>query len=208
MRDPSPRRDTARPTKGEETRAAVLGHGLALASEAGLEGVTIGTLAERAAMSKSGLFAHFASKEALQVAILDHAVERFVAMVVVPALKERRGEPRVRALLRRWLDWSRADFMPGGCVFVASIAELDDRPGPVRDRLAASQRDWLDTLTTAIRIGVDERHFAADTDPRQVAWEILAQTYGAHLLTRLLRDRGADARLTAALDRILHGIRR
>ncbi len=154
------------------------------------------------------LYAHFASKEALQVAILDHEVERFVAMVVAPALKERRGEPRVRALLRRWLEWSRAEFMPGGCVFVASIAELDDRPGPVRDRLAASQRDWLDTLTTAIRIGVDERHFAADTDARQVAWEILSLTYGTHLLSRLLRERGAETRHSAAVERILQGIRR
>lgn len=202
------RSEASRPTKGEETRAAVLGHALALASEVGLEGVTIGTLAERAEMSKSGLFAHFASKEALQVAILDHAVERFVAMVVAPALKERRGEPRVRALLRRWLEWSRAEFMPGGCVFVASIAELDDRPGPVRDRLAASQRDWLDTLATAIRIGVDERHFAADTDSRQVAWEILSLTYGTHLLSRLLRERGAETRHSAAVERILQGIRR
>lgn len=195
-------------TKGEETRAVVLGHALALASEVGLAGVTIGTLADRVGMSKSGLFAHFESKEALQIAVLDHAVERFVALVVAPALKEKRGEPRLRALLRRWLDWSKADFMPGGCIFVASIAELDDRPGPVRDRLAACQRDWLETLATAVRIGVEEKHFAANVDTRQVAWEILTLEYGAHLLSRLLRERDAEARLTAAVERILTGIRR
>jgi AcrR family transcriptional regulator len=197
-----------RTTKGEETRASVVGHALSLASEVGLAGVTIGTLADRVGMSKSGLFAHFESKEALQIAVLDHAVERFVALVVAPALKEKRGEPRVRALLRRWLEWARADFMPGGCIFVASIAELDDRPGPVRDRLAACQRDWLDTLATAIRIGVEEKHFAAATDARQVAWELLTLAYGAHLLSRLLRERDADARLGAGVERILSGIHR
>jgi AcrR family transcriptional regulator len=179
----------------------VLGHALALASEVGLDGVTIGTLAERAGMSKSGLFAHFESKEALQVAVLDEASSRFVTRVIAPALRQKRGEPRVRALLENWLRWSNADFMPGGCVFVASIADLDDRPGPVRDRLAASQRDWLETMATAIRIAVDEGHFRADLDPAQLAWELLAEAYGAHLLGRLLRDRTSDDRLHAAIER-------
>jgi AcrR family transcriptional regulator len=181
----------------------VLGHALALASEVGLDGVTIGTLAERAGMSKSGLFAHFASKEALQVAVLDEASDRFVAHVVAPALRQKRGEPRVRALLENWHRWANADFMPGGCVFVASIADLDDRQGPVRDRLAASQRDWLDTLGTAIRIAIEEGHFRADLDPGQLAWELLAEAYGAHLLGRLLRDRTHDDRLRAAIERRL-----
>jgi AcrR family transcriptional regulator len=193
--------------KGESTRSAVLSHALALASEVGLEGVTIGTLAERVEMSKSGLFAHFQSKEALQIAILDEAASRFVAQVVVPALKEPRGEPRVKALLVRWMKWARADFMPGGCVFVASIAELDDKPGPVRDRLASSQRDWLDTLATALRIGVDEGHFRKDIDPRQIAHEVLTLAYGTHLITRLLRDPAADERLFQAAERILRDIR-
>jgi AcrR family transcriptional regulator len=185
----------------------VLSHALALASEVGLEGVTIGTLAERASMSKSGLFAHFASKEALQISILDEAVSRFVAHVVVPALKERRGEPRVRALLKRWLTWAKADFMPGGCVFVASIAELDDKPGPVRDRLAASQKDWLDTLATAIRIGVDEGHFQKSVDPKQLAHELLTLAYGTHLIARLLKDPATEKRLAIAVDRIFDSVR-
>jgi AcrR family transcriptional regulator len=188
-------------TKGASTRETVLGHALALASEVGLEGVTIGTLAERAGMSKSGLFAHFTSKEALQVAVLDEASDRFVAHVIAPALRQKRGEPRVRAFLENWHRWANADFMPGGCVFVASIADLDDRPGPVRDRLAAGQRDWLETLTTAVRIAVEEGHFRADLDPGQLAWELLALAYGAHLLGRLLRDRNHDDRLRAAIER-------
>jgi AcrR family transcriptional regulator len=193
--------------KGESTKNAVLSHALALASEVGLEGVTIGTLAERAEMSKSGLFAHFQSKEALQIAILDEAVSRFVAQVVMPALKEPRGEPRVKALLVRWLKWARADFMPGGCVFVASIAELDDKPGPVRDRLASCQRDWLDTLATAIRIGIEEGHFRKDADAQQAAHEVLTLAYGTHLISRLLRDPSAEKRLFRAVERILIDIR-
>ncbi len=194
-------------SKGASTRDAVLGHALALASEVGLEGVTIGTLAERAHMSKSGLFAHFESKEALQIAVLDEAVRRFVDQVVSPALRKRRGEPRLRALLENWLRWANADFMPGGCVFVASIAELDDRPGPVRDRLAASQRDWLDTLATAVRIAIDEGHFRRDLDPAQVAQEFLALAYGTHLISRLLRDPKAETRLHVAVERILANAR-
>jgi AcrR family transcriptional regulator len=193
--------------KGSTTRSAVLGHALALASEVGLEGVTIGTLAERAQMSKSGLFAHFDSKEALQIAVLDEAAHRFVETVVAPALRQRRGEPRLRALLENWLRWSNADFMPGGCVFVASIADLDDRPGPVRDRLGASQRDWLETLATAIRIAIDERHFRADLDPLQLAQELLALAYGTHLMTRLLGDPKTQARLRVAIDRLLANAR-
>jgi len=194
-------------TKGASTRSVVLAHALALASEVGLQGVTIGTLAERAQMSKSGLFAHFESKEALQIAVLDEAVHRFVDRVVAPALTKKRGEPRIRALIQNWLAWADADFMPGGCVFVASIADFDDRDGPVHDRLAASQRDWLETLTTAIRIAVDEGHFRADLDAKQLAHELLALAYGTHLMTRLLRDPKREARLGVAVERLLASAR-
>ena len=198
---------TAGATKGATTRDAILGHALGLASEVGLEAVTIGTLAERASMSKSGLFAHFTSKEALQLAVLEEATARFVLQVIGPALRKKRGEPRLRALLDNWLAWSKAEFMPGGCVFVASIADLDDRPGPVRDRLAASQRDWLDTLTTAVRISIDEGHFRRDVDPAQLAQAFLSLAYGTHLLGRLLRDPETEPRLRVALEAMLEGAR-
>jgi AcrR family transcriptional regulator len=194
-------------SKGASTRDAVLGHALALASEVGLEGVTIGTLADRAKMSKSGLFAHFESKEALQIAVLDEAVRRFVEHVVAPALRKARGEPRLRALLENWLLWANADFMPGGCVFIASIAELDDRPGPVRDRLASSQSDWLETLATAIRIAIAEGHFRADVDADQLAQEFLTLAYGTHLISRLLRDPKTETRLHTAVERLLASVR-
>lgn len=194
-------------TKGEETRSAVLGHALGLASELGLEGVTIGRLADRAGMSKSGLFAHWGSKEALQVAILDEAVTRFVAMVVAPALRAKRGEPRVRALFEKWLAWSEAEFLPGGCVFVQAMVELDDRPGIVRDRLVATQRDWLDTIATAIRIAKDEGHLARDLDPAQLAHEMVTLAYGHHLIARTLRDPEARARTQRAFERMLEHAR-
>jgi AcrR family transcriptional regulator len=160
-------------------------------------------LAERVGMSKSGLFAHFSSKDNLQVAVLDEAVRRFVELVISPALRERRGEPRLRALMERWLAWAEQDFMPGGCIFFAAAVELDDRPGPARDRLVASQRDWLDTLAQAVRIAQQEKHFRADLEPEQFAFEAygLFDSYQMH--KRLLRVPHADRRVRAAFERLL-----
>ena len=190
-------------SKGDETRSAVLGSAISLASSVGLEGVTIGKLAERVGMSKSGLFAHFSSKENLQVAILEEAEARFVAVVVAPALKRPRGEPRVRALLERWLAWSKADFLPGGCIFVAASVELDDRPGPARDRLVAAQRDWFGTLAQAARIAVDEGHFRKTLDCEQFAHEVFSIAYGYHFLRRISDPAEAERRARTAFERVL-----
>lgn len=195
-------------TKGDDTRQAILGEAIALASEVGLAGVTIGVLAERVKMSKSGLFAHFSSKDNLDVAILDEASRRFVDLVVVPALRQKRGEPRVRALFENWQGWAKQDAMPGGCVFVAAAAELDDRPGPARDKLVASQKDWLSTLAGAARIAVDEGDFRSDLDTAQFAAEMYALAFGFHTLERLLRDRTSDRRARAAFDRLVRDARR
>lgn len=194
-------------SKGEETRSAVLTHALALASRLGLDGVTIGLLADEVGLSKSGLFAHFKSKEALQVAILDEAAARFVAGVVSPALRKPRGEPRVRALYENWLQWIRSDFLPGGCIFIQAMVELDDRPGPARDRLVSTQRDWIDTLATAARIARDEGHFRADLDPEQLAQELVQLADGYHLLARTLRDPAIDERMMRAYERLLRDAR-
>lgn len=194
-------------TKGEDTRSSVLGKALALATQVGLEGLTIGKLAEHVGMSKSGLFAHFSSKENLEVAILDEAVERFVASVIAPALKKPRGEPRVRALLDNWLAWSKADFLPGGCIFIAASVELDDRPGPARDRLLSAQRDWLATIAQAGRIAVEEKHFRRDLDVEQLAHELFSIAYGYHFLRRLGDPAKAERRARAAFERILKDAR-
>ncbi len=190
-------------TKGIETRTAVLGSALSLATRVGLEGVTIGKLAEEVGLSKSGLFAHFSSKEKLQVAILDEAVERFVAHVIAPALKKPRGEPRVRALIENWLSWSKLEFMPGGCIFITAAVELDDRPGPARDRLVASQKDWLGALATAARIAVDEKHFRKDLDVEQLAHEIYSLACGYHFLRRIGDPSQAEKRARNAFERLM-----
>lgn len=190
-------------SKGEDTRSSVLGSALSLATQVGLEGITIGKLAEHVGMSKSGLFAHFSSKENLQIAILDEATERFIALVVAPALKKPRGEPRLRALLDNWVTWSKQPFMPGGCIFVVAGVELDDRPGPARDRFVASQRDWLATLAHAAKIAVEEKQFRKDLDTEQIAHELYSIAYGYHFLRRIGDPARAERRARAAIDRIL-----
>ncbi len=188
-------------SKGGHTRERILDRAMAMAGVVGLEGLTIGDLAREAGMSKSGLFAHFASKEQLQLAIIETARARFVDEVIAPALKAPRGEPRVRALFERWLAWEKA--RRGGCPFVEASYELDDRPGPVRDALAAAQREWVDTVCAAARIAVDEGHLAANLDTRQFAFEMYGIFLAYHLYERLLESRDARSRALAAFDALL-----
>jgi len=188
-------------TKGQDTKERILGEALDLASTVGIEGLSIGELAKATEMSKSGLFAHFNSKEELQLEVLRTGSANFIETVVSPALREPRGEPRVRALFERWLAWET--LRTGGCPFMAATFELDDRPGPVRDALVATQQDWVDTLETAIRIGVDEGHFRKDLDTGQLAFEIYGAFMAFHLYHRLLRDPTAHTSATDALERIL-----
>lgn len=190
-------------SKGEETRAAILDHALAAASCLGLEGLTIGNLADEVGLSKSGLFAHFRSKEELQLQVLETAVERFVETVVAPGLKAPRGEPRVRALFERWIEWEKADFQPGGCIFIATAQELDDRPGPLRERLVGYQRDWLQALATAARIAVEEGHFRAGLDTAQFAYDLYAVILAYHHFSRLMQDPAAEARARSSFESLL-----
>lgn len=194
-------------SKGESTRRLILDHGLATASVVGLEGLSLGEMAREVGMSKSGLFAHFESKENLQLQVLEMAIARFVESVVAPALKKPRGEPRVRALFESWLAWSVSDSMPGGCVFIHTANELDDRPGPLRDCLVASQRDWLSALATAAHIAVDEGHFKPDLDTEQFAYELYSIALASHHFHRLLRDPNAFERARAAFERLLEDSR-
>ena len=190
-------------TKGEETRAAILDEAVAMASRIGLEGLSIGALAGETRMSKSGLFAHFESKQNLQFAVLQASVDRFIAQVVAPALTEPRGLPRVRALFENWLAWSNDPERPGGCFFIAAANELDDRPGPLRDRLVGYQRDWLDALATAARIAVDENHLRPDLDTQQFAYDFYSILMAYHHYSRLMRDPDAESRARTSLARLL-----
>lgn len=195
-------------SKGTETRQAILAHAAGLASQVGLTGLTIGALAEDLHLSKSGLFAHFRSKEALQVQVLEHAAARFTEEVVRPALKKPRGAPRMRALFERWLAWEKAEALPGGCVFVAASSELDDRPGPVRDCLVAFQRGWLQLVARSFRYGVEARQFRADADPEQFAQDLYGVMLSYHLHARLLADPRAERRARQAFRRLLEEAQR
>lgn len=187
-------------SKGEATREAILDTASRLARSVGLDGITIGTLAANAELSKSGLYAHFRSKESLQVSILEHTRARFVAEVVAPALTEPRGEPRVRAVFENWLRWAG---QPGGCLFVAASFELDDQPGPVRERLVRYQQDWLDSLAEVFRTGLSEGHFLAGADPEQFAFELDGVMLSHHMSSRLLGDPHTEARARHAFEALL-----
>jgi len=193
--------------KGARTKSAILDRATGLASQVGLTGLTIGVLADDLNLSKSGLFAHFHSKEALQIDVLNHAADRFRETVVAPALREPRGAPRMQALFERWLAWGKDPALPGGCVFVAATAELDDRPGPVRERLVELQRDWVATLATSCRKGIEAGLFRADVDPAHFAQDMYGIMLSYHLHTRLLGDVGAEARARRAFARLLEDIK-
>jgi AcrR family transcriptional regulator len=194
-------------SKGERTREAILAHALALATRIGFEGVTIGRLADDLRMSKSGLFAHFRSKEALQIEALRRAGGLMVDAVVKPALTAPRGEPRVRALFQGWLTWERSPTLPGGCPFVTASFELDDQSGPVRDFVVQTLRDWNDTLAGAARIAVQEGHFRRDFDCEQFAHDCQAIGLGFVHASRLMRDPKARARADAAFEALLRAAR-
>src|SRR5579885_1628843 len=177
------------PTKGEQTRAAILDAALAISSRLGLEGLTIGTLADATGMSKSGLFAHFGSREDLQLAVLEHAAQRYGEKVFQPALKIGRGLPRLRALFESWLDWSVASGLPGGCIMISAAAEYDDRPGPIRDAVIDYQRRGTAISEKAVRLAIDEGHLRPQTDPEQIAFEMLGIILANHNHRRLLGDK-------------------
>jgi AcrR family transcriptional regulator len=194
-------------SKGETTRGAILDVALARASKVGLGALSIGELAKEVGLSKSGLFAHFASKEELQMEIVRKATAMFVEVVISPAFKKTRGEPRVRALFENWFAWSRASELPGGCFFIAAASELDDRPGPLRDLLLASQKDWLGVLAQAARVAVEEGHFRRDLDAEQFAWQLDSFVLGYHHSARLLRSTDAQARADAAFESLIRASR-
>ena len=187
-------------SKGDQTRTAILDSAVRLASQVGLSGISIGKLAEVLEMSKSGLFAHFQSKETLQLQVLGRASHIFVQAVVRPALAVPRGERRLNALFENWLAWTKASGLPGGCLFVAAAAELDDRPGVVRDRLVSLQRDWLDLMANVAQTAVDEGQFRAGLDTEQFAHDLYAVMLGYHHAARLLRDAKAEERARAGFE--------
>jgi AcrR family transcriptional regulator len=198
--------NAASPSKGELTRQAIVEHAARMASRVGLEGLTIGALADDLELSKSGLFAHFKSKEALQLQVLEFGIARFVETVIKPGLAAPRGEKRVKALFEHWMEWPKSSGL-AGCMFVAFAAELDDQPGPVRERLVHSQKEWLEVLATAVRTGVTQGEFRRDLDAEQFAHEMYGIMLAGHHAARLLRSRGAVDRTRRAFARLLDDAR-
>ena len=192
------------PTKGERARAAILDAALRIVSKAGLDGLTIGTLADATGMSKSGLFAHFGSREELLLAVLAHGQAQFSEVVFQPAMAKPRGLPRLKAMFTHWLDWTESAELPGGCPMIGGAAEFDDKPGPVRDMLAGGQRTWIDTLKRTVRQAVEEGQMPDDTDPEQIAFEMFGIALVVHHHRRLLGYPKARARALAALDKLLN----
>jgi AcrR family transcriptional regulator len=188
--------------KGRQTRAAILDAALALAARAGLEGLSIGALAEVTGMSKSGVFAHFGSRAGLQIAVIAEYHARFEDEVFRPALREARGLPRLRALCDRWLQRVSAEI-DCGCLYISGAVEFDDRPGPVRDALVAMVRTWQLALAKAIHAAIAEGHLAADTDPQQVLFELHGIVLALHHDARFLRNPGAPAHARRAVDRLI-----
>ena len=195
-----------RMTKGEQTREAILEEAAELASLVGLGGLTIGTLAAATKLSKSGLYAHFASKESLQVEVLQHARESFTDRVVRVAIKAPRGEPRLRALFKGWLAWQSGAYA-GGCLFVNAASEFDDQPGPVRDELVRAERDKNETVTVVVRSAVTEGQFRPDVDPEQLAYEFEGMLLAHHHARRLMNDPRADERAMRAFERLVDSCR-
>src|SRR4051812_25358682 len=190
-------------SKGEQTRTTILDEALSIASKLGLEGLTIGSLADATGMSKSGLFAHFGSREELQLAVLEHAARRYGEQVLMPALKIERGLPRLHAIFERWLDWAAASGLPGGCIMIAAAAEYDDRPGPIRDAVIANQRRGGALCEKAVRLAVEEGHLKAGTDPEQIAFEMLGIVLASHNHRRLLGDRETRKRALTAFTELV-----
>lgn len=189
--------------RGVRTREAILARAVDIASVHGLEGLTIGYLAEQLGMSKSGLFAHFGSKEELQLATVETARQLFIEKVTRPAVAAPKGMPRLWRLIDYWLVMVEKNVLKGGCFFSAASFEFDSRRGVVRDRIAAIMREWIGVLSGAIQKAQQAGHLDAKADATRLAFEIHAIAMGAHWAYQLLDDRQAYARARAiALDKL------
>jgi len=192
-----------RASKGEETRTAILKAAVKHASTEGFDGITIGSLAEKTGMSKSGLFAHFGSKEELQIATLDEAIRRFNEVAFIPALAAPRGLKRLNAICENWLMWTaRSDL--AGCPMMTAITEFDDKPGAVRDAVVRHMQRMNDTLIKAVKMTIETGEFAADTDAEQIAFELFGILASCYRSRNLFHDNKANLRAKKAFDRLWH----
>ena len=193
--------------KGSRTRQTIVDEALGLARRIGLEGVTLGELASNVQLSKSGLFAHFKSKEALQLAVLEEAVDQFTRQVVAPALTKPRGRERLEALFENYGDWIGNQVREGGCIFISLSQEYDDRPGPVRDRLVEAERGFRDVIRRVAQ-GAADLVGRPDFNAAQFVFEFMGIGLSLQQAHRLLRDPAAREQARHAFRQLctLHGL--
>lgn len=192
--------------KGEQTRAAILDAALELASREGLEGLTIGVLADRIGMSKSGVFAHFGSREDLQIDVLKVYNHQFELEVFYPSLREPRGLPRLQSLYRRWVDRVSLEIA-SGCIYISGAVEYDDRPGPIRNHLVDMVNNWQQALQRAAQQAIDEKHLRANTDAKQLVFEMYGLVLALHHDARFIRSPGSVARAHTGFQRLIASVR-
>jgi len=188
--------------KGQQTRAAIVDAALGLAAHVGLEGLSIGAVAEVMQMSKSGVFAHFGSREELQISVVREYHHRFEEEVFFPAVAGTRGLPRLRAMFANWMKRTSVEI-DSGCIYISGAVEFDDRPGPVRDALASSVKTWLAAMNRAVVLAKKEGHLDADTDEQQMTFEIHGLILALHYEARFLKNPGSVARALAGFERIV-----
>jgi AcrR family transcriptional regulator len=188
--------------KGQQTKAAIVDAALGLATQLGLEGLSIGALAEIMRMSKSGVFAHFGSREELQMSVVREYHHRFEQEVFYPALRSPRGLPRLRQLFENWVQRTSLEI-DSGCIYISGAVEFDDRPGPVRDALAGSVDVWMNALRRAVAQARDARHLRADVDAAQLAFEIHGLILALHYEARFLHSDQALDRARQGFERLM-----
>lgn len=188
--------------KGQQTKAAIVDAALGLATQIGLEGLSIGALAEVTQMSKSGVFAHFGSREELQISVIREYHQRFEQEVFYPAMSEPRGLPRLRAMFANWMQRTSVE-LDSGCIYISGAVEFDDRPGPVRDALAWSVQTWHTAMKRAIAIAKEEGHLDGATDEEQMLFEIHGLILALHYEARFLKNPGSIARAHTGFENIL-----
>jgi AcrR family transcriptional regulator len=188
--------------KGQQTKQSIVDAALGLATQIGLEGLSIGAIAELTQMSKSGVFAHFGSREELQISVIHEYYARFSDEVFFPAMNAQRGLPRVRALFANWMKRVAVE-LHSGCIFISGAVEFDDRPGPVRDALASSVKTWLAAMHRAVVQAKQNGHLKDDADEAQMAFEIHGLILALHYEARFLENPGAIERANTGFEHIL-----
>ncbi len=197
-----------RPLRAQTTKKTILDEAMKIASTHGIQGITIGELAKKVGMSKSGLFAHFENKDNLQLEILRMASEHFVESVMKPAFREEKGLPRIVAMFNHWLAFlNDHSTLPGGSIFVSASFELDDRPGVLKDFVQKSQNDLILNMEKAVQLAIDCKHLKSSTNKNDFAWKLYSYVLGYHHFKRMLNHPEAEELIKNAFKELVNANR-